>query len=550
MASTTKYGTGNGTDPSETEPVDAISHQSSADEESPLIPNNGSLDTKPAQAIPLTGVWTIIAVLLLGEFISNADATLVIAAAGRISSQFNRLRDASWLSTGYTLGVCAAQPMYGKLADIFGRKPMLLIAYFFFAVGCIICGLGSQMWVVILGRAISGIGGAGTMTISSVIITDIVPKREVAAWRAYVNIAMTLGRSVGGPLGGFLIDTIGWRWLFLLQAPVVALAAFLVVLLLKVEQHRPPTTLKDVRTQLQRVDFLGTALLGGGIIALTGLADQGGKAFRWASWVTLALGGAGLLLIAGFVFVESYIAPEPIFNLRILRRSNVAISYLLSTCQVTAQLGIMFSIPLYFQVTQRASTTAAGVHLVPAVAGNAIGGLIAGLFIRKTGSYRTLLVLAGLIASVTYVLLYFRWNGHTGFWESLYIIPGGMGTGMASASAFIAMTAALAPGEVAMATAGYMLLLSFAMTAGVTSSNAVLGLEFQRQLRENLHGPGSETIIQRATADTNYIAHLEGRLREIVVSCYLSGLKHTYLVSLGCSLAAAFFGLFIRHHQL
>lgn len=282
--------------------------------------------------------------------------------------------------------------------------------------------------------------------------------------------------------------------LFLLQAPFVALAALLVILLLKVEQKDTPTTLTDIRSQLKRVDFLGTALIGGGIIALTGLMDQGGKSFPWASWITLALIGVGLSLIVGFVLVESYIAPEPIFNLRLLRRPNVATSYLLSTCQVTAQLGIMFSIPLYFQVTQRASTTAAGVHLVPAVVGNTIGGLIAGNFIKRTGSYRTLLVLAGLIASVTYVLLYLRWDGHTGFWESLYIIPGGMGTGIASASAFIAMTAALAPGEVAMTTAGYMLLLSFAMTAGVTSSNTVLGLEFQKQLRNNLHGTGAETV--------------------------------------------------------
>lgn len=282
--------------------------------------------------------------------------------------------------------------------------------------------------------------------------------------------------------------------LFLLQAPFIAVAAVLVIVLLKVEQKNTPDTLKDAMSRLKRVDFLGTALLGGGIVALTGLMDQGGKSFPWTSWLALVLGGAGLLLIIAFVLVESYIAPEPIFDLRLLRRPNVARSYLLSTFQVTAQLGIVFSIPLYFQVAQRASTTAAGMHLVPTVVGNTIGGLIAGWFIKRTGSYRTLLVLAGLIAAITYVLLYLRWDGHTGFWESLYIIPGGIGTGIASASGFISMTSALAPEEVAMATAGYMLLLSFAMTAGVTSSNTVLGLEFQKQLRKNLHGPGSATV--------------------------------------------------------
>lgn len=190
-----------------------------------------------------------------------------MAAAGHISSEFNRLRDASWLATGYMLGLCAVQPMVSVAVQI--RRsgtdwtiPVRQIERHLrsqtSSVGIVlsICsrlhykvylsspssketviltdssGIGSQMWVVILGRAISGMGGGGCMTISSVIITgkkdsellgvmelelsrlllDIVPKREVATWRAYVNISMTLGRSIGGPLGGWLSDTIGWRW--------------------------------------------------------------------------------------------------------------------------------------------------------------------------------------------------------------------------------------------------------------------------------------------------------------------------------------------------
>ncbi|OGE49023.1 hypothetical protein PENARI_c024G02573 [Penicillium arizonense] len=517
------------------------------DEESPLLSQSPQSQIAEPSAKALAGVGTIIAVLLLGEFISNADATLVMAAAGRISSEFNRLRDASWLSTGYTLGLCAAQPMYGKLSDIYGRRPLLLISYFLFAVGCILSGIGSQMWMVVLGRGISGMGGAGIMTISSVVITDIVPKREIASWRAYVNIAMTLGRSLGGPMGGWLSDTIGWRWLFILQAPFLALAALLVVMKLNVAEKIDPNS-KD--SKLAKIDFLGTSLLGSSIIAMTLLLDQGGKSFPWYSWWTALLGSGGISLLVAFVLVEAYVAREPIFSLRILRRPNVSAAYTIGTLQVAAQLGMLFSVPLYFQVTQRASTTAAGGHLVPAVVGNTLGSLVAGIFIRRTGHYKGLLIAAGLVASISYILLFLRWEGNTGFWESLYILPGGLGTGIASASAFVAMTALLPPEEVAMATAGYMLLIGFSMTAGVTTSNSVLGMEFQRELRKNLQGPGSEKVIKRAMADTNYIAHLTGKVRDIVIACYVSGLKHTYLVSLACSLLASFTGLFIHHHQL
>ncbi|OQE84119.1 hypothetical protein PENNAL_c0029G09852 [Penicillium nalgiovense] len=465
-----------------TQSINANSH--SQDEESPLLPQS---DAEPKHKA-LTGVGTIIAVFLLGEFISNADATLVMAAAGRISSEFNRLRDASWLSTCYTLGLCAAQPMYGKLSDIYGRKPMLLFSYLLFSVGCIVSGLGIHMWVVILGRATSGMGGAGIMTISSIIITDIVPKREVATWRAYVNIAMTLGRSLGGPLGGWLSDTIGWRWLFILQAPFLALAAVLVIVKLNVEKPH------SKESKLTKIDFLGTALLGSSIVAMTTLLDQGGKSFPWSSWWTVLLASNGVSLVVAFVLVEAYIAREPIFNLRILRRTNVSMAYIIGALQIAAQLGMMFSVPLYFQVTQRASTTAAGVHLIPAVIGNTLGGLLAGIFIQRTGQFKVLLVLAGMVAGISYLLLYLRWDGHSSFWESLFILPGGVGTGIASASSFIAMSAMLPAEEIAMATAGYMLIVGFSMTAGVTTSNSVLGKEFQRQLRLNLHGPGSEKV--------------------------------------------------------
>ncbi|KAJ5583763.1 hypothetical protein N7535_002383 [Penicillium sp. DV-2018c] len=444
---------------------DSIGHE--RDEESPLLPRP---DAGPKTALKRVG--TIITVLLLGEFISNADATLVLAAAGRISSEFNRLRDASWLSTGYTLGVCAAQPM------VIERH--------------IRSGIGSNMPIVILGRAISGTGGAGIMTISSIIITDIVPRRDVATWRAYVNIAMTLGRSLGGPIGGWLSDTIGWRWLFILQAPFLALAAALVVVKLHVCESNDP----DVReNKLGKVDFLGTALLGSSIVAMTTLLDQGGKSFPWSSWQTALFASGGISLLVAFVLVEAYVAREPVFNLRILRRTNVSTAYFIGALQIAAQLGMMFSVPLYFQVTQRASTTAAGAHLVPAVIGNTMGGLLAGMFIRRTGQFKSLLVVAGLVASISYILLYLLWNGNTGFRESLYILPGGSGTGIAAASSFIAMSAMLPPEEIAMATAGYMLINGFSITAGVTITNSVLGMEFQRQLRLNLHGPGSDKVM-------------------------------------------------------
>ncbi|KAB8224274.1 major facilitator superfamily domain-containing protein [Aspergillus novoparasiticus] len=493
------------------------------DEESALLSSPTANDERKVELS--TSVSTIVAVLILGEFISNADSTLVMAATAKVSSEFNQLQDASWLSTGYTLGV-----LYN-------------VVVFSFANEWLFRGIGRDLWAVIIGRAVSGIGGAGIMTLGSVIITDIVPRREVASWRAYINIAMTLGRSVGGPVGGWLTDAIGWRWLFLLQIPFIVVGGLLVIAKLNITYHATS------KASIRRVDFLGAGLLGASVVAIIMLLDRGGHAFPWISLPSFLLGGTGIALLILFVWAER-VAAEPIFDLRILARPNVASSYMVGFLQITSQLGMLFSVPLYFQVTQRASATVAGGHLVPAVVGNTVGGLLAGTFIRRTGRYKALLVIGGLVAAITHVLMLIRWNGHTNFGESLYIIPGGVGTGIASASAFVAMTALLEPQDMAMATGGYMLIVSFAMTTGITMTNTVLGLGFKHHLEQNLHGKGAKKIIRRATSDTNYIAKLEGKIWEVVVGCFVAGLKNTYVICLAFSILGSVIALTIRHHHL
>lgn len=278
-----------------------------------------------------------------------------------------------------------------------------------------------------------------------------------------------------------------------MQAPLLGLAAILVIIQLKLA---PPASSNapSNASRIGRIDFRGAFLLATSIAAIILLLDQGGKSFAWASLPTAVLSSCAALTLALFIYTELHVAVEPIFNIHILRRPNVAASYLVSSLQVAAQVGMMFTVPLYFQVTARASSTVAGAHLIPAVAGNTIGGLASGMFIRRTGNYKPVLVAAGLIACISYVLQVTRWNGHTGFWESLYIVFGGVGSGSASSAAFVSMTAFLEPEEIAMATGGYLLLLSFSITAGITSNYTLLGTVFRRQLQSQLHGPGAKKV--------------------------------------------------------
>lgn len=145
-------------------------------------------------------------------FVSQTDQSLVLATYGKVSSEFNDLDSGSWLISAYILAQCVAQPLYGKLSDIYGRKSCLQASYVLFALGTAGAGLGRSMGEVIASRAVQGMGAAGMVSMVSIIITDLVPVHEVATLRSYVNILSTTGRSCGGVVGGLLTQTFGWRW--------------------------------------------------------------------------------------------------------------------------------------------------------------------------------------------------------------------------------------------------------------------------------------------------------------------------------------------------
>lgn len=263
---------------------------------------------------------------------------------------------------------------------------------------------------------------------------------------------------------------------------------------LRFPSYSTSKTDENSKPSIRRVDIPGCLLLASSVVSFTLLIDRGGKAFPWSSHYALILATSGLAFLATFIYYEHAVAPEPIFGLTILRLPNVSTCYLIGMLQIGAQSSMMYTVPLYFQVTANVPAAVAGTHLVPSVVGNAIGGLIAGWFIRRTGHYKPVLFIAGPVASFSYLLLYLRWNGNTSVWESLFIVPAGMGTAFASAASFVALTAFLDPNEIIMATGGYMLVFSLAMTAGVTTTNSILTSAFKRNMLRDLKVPNADEV--------------------------------------------------------
>ncbi|KAH7130146.1 major facilitator superfamily domain-containing protein [Dendryphion nanum] len=500
-------------------------------------------------------IGRIVSVLLIGGFISNADGSLLLATHPVIASEFNALDDSSWLLTSFALASAAVMPLYGKLSDIYGRKMLLLVAYVLFALGLVLVGVGTSMTHLIIGRVISGAGASGMSTLVSILITDLVPLREVATWRAYINVVATTGRSIGGPLGGWLADTVGWRWSFLMQVPFTIVAIILIAVIIPSEKPNDKDEGASTQSKFARIDFTGAVLMTLSILAFLFPLEIGGVKLPWSSPYILGLFGSGLALIALFIASQAYVAKEPILPLELLRNRDVLASMIVMTFLSSAQLGLMFAVPLYFKITTRASNTVAGAHLVPAVAGNAIGGILSGVFIKRTGRYRVLALLATLIGSGAYLLLILRWHGHTNWLESLYILPGGLGMGIAQSALFIGLQAAIDPSHMAVATSSLYLASSIGMVAGMAGTSAVLQEMLRRGLEHRLDDLGYSNhkkwkIIEEAVSNIHYLDYAKGAVAKAVVGSYVEALTWTHIVSLICSLIAFVGTLFIRQHRL
>ncbi|KAF1950460.1 MFS general substrate transporter [Byssothecium circinans] len=500
-----------------------------------------------------TSIGRIVLVLLIGVFISNADGSLLMATHPIIASEFDALHDSNWLLTSFGLASAATQPLYGKLSDIYGRKPLLIVAYALFAIGCALVGVGSSMFQLIIGRVISGLGSSGMTTLVSILITDLVPLREVAAWRSYVNIVATTGRSIGGPLGGWLADTVGWRWSFTGQAPLACIAIALIAITIP---SRTPT-MDDVPKQnkLGRVDFLGSAFMTLAILSFLLPLEIAGDRLPWSHPVILGLFGAAFAFVFLFLIIEGRIANEPVIPLALLRQKNMVISLCVMIGQGAAQVGLMVAVPLYFQVTSSASNTEAGAHLIPAVVGNAVGGVLSGVVIKRTGRYKLLTLSALLFACIGYTLLILRWHGKTSWFESLYIFPGGFGMGVIISTLFVGVQASIDPAHSAVAASSLYLASSVGTLMGMAGTSSVLQSTLRKALNRRLDYAGFEgwkklKIIERAVSDVHYSDHTKPRIAGIVIGSYIEALTYTHVLSIACSLAAFTGTVFLKEHKL
>ncbi|KAL9054381.1 MAG: hypothetical protein Q9162_004183 [Coniocarpon cinnabarinum] len=484
----------------------------------------------------------------IGVFLAAADQTLIVSSYGRIGTDLRALNKTSWVATGYFLTLTSFQPLYGKLSDIFGRKSCLLTAYLIFGLGCLGCGLARDINQLVGARAFAGIGGGGMTTVVSILLSDAIPLQERGQWQGYINIVYASGGSIGAPLGGLLADSIGWRWSFLAQVPACLLAFAAVGTTLKLPQQEK----SNMMQKLRRIDFLGAAVLVCAVLALLVGLDRGSN-LSWTDPVTLSGLIISFVLSCVWLLVEVKVASEPIAPVHIMFQRTLTSCHLCNYFSFAGWLAALFYLSLYYQGYYGASSTRAGVLMIPQIISGVSGSLFAGFTIRRTGKYYWLNV-AGYLSMVAGMIIILFASGLL-----IHSIPAtisgamitGFGNGIGVTSSLIALIANAKRDDQAVATACLYLFRTLGSTTGVSLSATVFNQTLRRSLSEALgSGEAAGKVQEAVRRSLSTIRDLEPGIRRKVRDSYGMGADSAFAVELGLVCGAAIAAWFIRQKPL
>jgi EmrB/QacA subfamily drug resistance transporter len=355
-------------------------------------------------------LWALAVVLLL----SALDQTIVSTAMPRIIEQLHGMGMYAWVTTAYLLTSTVAVPIYGKLSDLYGRKPILIVGVVLFLAGSALCGLsgefgdlpilGSGMMQLVIFRAVQGLGGGALMSMTFAIIADLYPPRERGKLFGVFGSVFGLATIIGPFIGGFFTDhgtvtllnheVAGWRWVFYVNLPLGLLAMFMILYRMPKLRHGGGG----------RVDYLGAALIVTTVTPLLLALTLGGTSYPWDSPSIVGLFAAAAVSLVLCIWVESRtvdaIVPLHLFRIRTFRIAVIA-AFVVSM----AFLGIVMFMPLYMQVVQGITATKSGFALLPLMAGLIVSSTLCGRLVSRTGRYKPFMVGGGLVLIVGVILL-------------------------------------------------------------------------------------------------------------------------------------------------
>ncbi|KAJ5759466.1 hypothetical protein N7520_006622 [Penicillium odoratum] len=521
-----------------------------ATEQTPLLRDANPVGSVPtdeqpaAEEVSTKELIIILGSIWVGVFLAALDTTIVATLSAPISSSFNSFSLLSWLATSYLISNAACQPLSGRLTDIYSRRWGLVFSNIFFALGNLICGLAKTETTIILGRVVAGIGGGGLTAISTFVTSDLVPLRKRGIWQGVGNICYGAGSGLGGVFGGWINDTLGWRWAFLLQIPFLVISCILVAYKVNI-----PVKNSD-KARIKRVDFLGAITLILTLVTLLMGLNTGGNQVPWTHPIVLTSLPLSAVFLGLFIYVEARVASEPVIPVKLLLDRTVAAACLTNWFTTMAVFGLLFYLPLYFQV-QGLSATAAGLRLIPQAIGTSIGSLGCGVIMRSSGRYKLLNSTAVILQMAAGALVCTLTLSTPSWLPFLYFFLLGVAYGSMLTITLVALISAVDHEHHAVVTSASYAFRSTGSTVGITIASAV----FQNTLKMGLWSrfgdrKNAAELISKLRDSLDEIRKLPQDWIPGVLDAYMNSLRAVFLTLLGLTVLGALASLAMREHKL
>jgi EmrB/QacA subfamily drug resistance transporter len=522
-------------------------------------PAGADAPARPATDFTHRQIITILAGLMMGMFLAALDQTIMATSTRTIADDLNGFDMQAWVTTAFLITSTISTPLYGKLSDIYGRRPYFLFAIAIFVVGSILCGLAQSMYELAAFRAIQGIGAGGLMSLALAIIGDIVPPRERAKYQGFFLAVFGTASVIGPILGGFFAgaDKIlwvdGWRWVFYLNVPVGIAAMIVVARVL----HLPHTRINH------RIDWPGALALIVGLVPLLTVAEQG-RGWGWDSPRAILCYAVGAIGLVAFGFAERVYKDEAMLPLRLFRNRTVAVGSISSTIVGMAMFGGLMTVPLYLQIVKGSTPTVAGLQMIPFVVGIMAGSITAGQLIARTGRYRIFPII-GSTLMLAALGLFATIGADTPLWKTMLImVLMGLGLGGNMQPMITAVQNAVSPREIGVATSSVTFFRSMGGTLGTAVFLSVLfnvlpgkissafqtaqaTPEFQQALAAD---PGQAQTLRQATSgdalsDTSFLNQLSDVVAHPFKVGFSDGIQVVFLMALVVMLIGLIVVLFL-----
>lgn len=505
----------------------------------------------PSKALPQLShrqIVTILSGLMCGMFLAALDQTIVGTSIVKIANDLHGFDLQAWATTAYLITSTIVTPIYGKLSDIYGRKPFYLAAITIFVAGSLASSFSTSMYELASFRAVQGLGAGGLMSLAMTIIGDVVPPRERPRYQGYILAVFGLSTVLGPVLGGFFagFDTLagifGWRWVFLINVPIGIIALFVVAKVLNVPHERHD----------QKIDWWGALALVVAVVPFLIVAEQGQK-WGWGDGKAIlcyVVGGVGVI---AFILIERLMKDAALIPLRLFKNSTFTVAIIGGVIVGVAMFGAITMIPQFMQVVQGYTPTESGLLMLPLMAGIMTSSIVSGRITSKTGHYKIFPILGTLLIAVG-AFFFAQVEYNSALWHPLVaaaII--GLGLGQCMQTLVIAVQNAGPRSDMGASTASATFFRQIGGTAGVAIFLTILFNTLGPNITKAFGGKlpaGAGAGVANLSENTSGIQDLPEAIKTPVLIGFTESITTVFYVAGAVALLATVVLLFMKEIPL